>query len=165
MNAIDISTLVRFNAWANGRLLAACEQLPADAFVQDAEPDPGWGSLRGILVHALDTEYGWRCVLQGLDADTILHPTDFADVAALKARWAIEDAAWRDYVDHLERQKVDLGAGADEAGVGAIWHTILHVMIHSVQHRSEAAAILTGHGFSPGDLDFDVFLKEGSGTA
>lgn len=35
----------------------------------------------------------------------------------------------------------------------------MHVVIHGVQHRSEAAAILTDYGWSPGDLDFDVFLK------
>ncbi len=163
MVAIDIPTLVRYNAWANGRLLDACEQLANEAFVRDAEPDPGWGSLRGILVHALDAEYGWRCVLQE-EEDTIIDPSDFADVAALKARWAIEHAAWEDYVDHLERENVDLEGGAEEAGVGTIWQTILHVMIHSVQHRSEAAAILTGLGHSPGELDFGVFLKEGGGA-
>lgn len=56
----DLSTLIRFNFWANDRILAACKPLPADEFVRQHKPDPGWGSLRGILVHILDAEYGWR---------------------------------------------------------------------------------------------------------
>ena len=41
-----------------------------------------------------------------------------------------------------------------------IWQTILHVVAHGIQHRSEAAAILTGYGHSPGEMDFDLFLNE-----
>jgi len=160
MYASDISTLVRFNVWANGRLLTACEKLSDEVFVRSVEPDPGWGSLRGILVHALDTEYGWRSILQGQDANTILQATDFADVTSLRARWEIEDAAWMEYLSQLEREIVDRGGSGDEDRVRTVWQTIMHVLIHSVQHRSEAALILTGYGHSPGDLDFDVFLKE-----
>jgi hypothetical protein len=29
-----------------------------------------------------------------------------------------------------------------------------------MQHRSEAAALLTGYGQSPGEIDFTVFLNE-----
>ena len=36
----------------------------------------------------------------------------------------------------------------------AIWHMLMHLILHSMQHRSEAAAILTKVGQSPGDLDF-----------
>lgn len=32
--------------------------------------------------------------------------------------------------------------------------------LYGTQHRSEAAAILTGYGCSPGDLDFTLFLNE-----
>jgi uncharacterized damage-inducible protein DinB len=41
-----------------------------------------------------------------------------------------------------------------------LWHCLLHVVNHGTQHRSEAAAILTGYGYSPGGLDFTAFLNE-----
>ena len=41
-----------------------------------------------------------------------------------------------------------------------LWHCLVHVVNHGTQHRSEAAALLTGFDCSPGDLDFTVFLNQ-----
>ena len=40
------------------------------------------------------------------------------------------------------------------------WQTIMHVVNDLTHHRSEAAAMLTGFGHSPGELDFDLFVVE-----
>lgn len=160
MNKADITTFVAYNFWANERLLAACQRLTTDEFTRAVAPDPGWGSLRGILVHALDTEYGWRSILQTQDADTVLDAADFADVAALKARWETERAAWLAYVAGLSVGALNSGYGDEPDAGPKVWQTIVHVVNHGTQHRSEAAAILTGYGQSPGELDFDAFLKE-----
>ena len=162
MNKDAISTLIHFNFWANGRILTTCKQLTPDQFTQTVTPDPGWGSLRGILVHTLDTEFGWRSVLQAQNADTILNETDFTDVAALSARWDIEKVAWFDYLTQLSDENLNQGYGQESQTGPKVWQTIMHVILHGNQHRAEAAAILTGYGHSPGELDFDIFLQEHS---
>jgi uncharacterized damage-inducible protein DinB len=131
-----------------------------DEFTRLQTPDPGWGSLRGILVHTLDTEVGWCSVLQVLDEDHILVEDDFADVHALKTSWDVERAAWFDYFARLSDESINLGYGDDPPNSPKVWQTILHFITHGIQHRSEAAAILTGFGHSPGELDFDLFLQE-----
>ena len=165
MNKNDISTLIRFNFWANGRLLAACKHLTEDEFTREVTPNPGWASLREVLVHTLDTEYGWRSSLQGQQSSPILEASDFANVAALKHRWDIERTAWLDYVASLADESIHQNSRADSRGGPSVWQTIMHVVIHSIQHRSEAAFILTGYGCSPGELTFGEFLQEGPESA
>ncbi|MEM7128448.1 MAG: DinB family protein [Chloroflexota bacterium] len=157
MNINSISTLIRFNYWANERILTTCEDISLDQFTRAVTPDPGWGSLRGILVHMLDTEYGWRTSLQAME-DIILDESDFPDVAALRARWEMEKAAWFGYVDSLTDESLNRSYGDENRFI--VWQTIMHVAAHSIQHRSEAAFILTGYGHSPGELDFGIFLSE-----
>ena len=157
MNKNDAATLIQFNFWADHRLLVVCEQLSPDAFPRTVDPDPGWGSLRGVLVHILDTEFGWRAVLQPGVEDVILEESDFADLAALKARWEGEKAAWLEFVGGLTDKELESRISEDGP---TVWQTIVHVVTHGIQHRAEAAMILTGHGFSPGELDFAVFLKD-----
>jgi uncharacterized damage-inducible protein DinB len=40
-----------------------------------------------------------------------------------------------------------------------MWQLLAHVMNHGTQHRSEAAALLTEAGRSPGDLDMMDFAE------
>jgi uncharacterized damage-inducible protein DinB len=60
----------------------------------------------------------------------------------------------------LSEDSLNKGYGNDPTTSPKVWQTIVHVVNHGTQHRSEAAAILTGYGQSPGELDFDTFLIE-----
>lgn len=157
-----LRSLIRFNFWADARLLAACEGLDPGQFTRSVEPDAGWGSLRGVLVHILDTEFGWRAALEPDVADEILDPVDFPNPAALKTRWEKEEGAWLAFAGGLSDAEIERSRdGAGREGP-TVWQTIVHVVAHGIQHRAEAAWILTGYGHSPGELDFDVFLREDS---
>lgn len=160
MNKREISRLIHFNFWANDRILAACECISADEFTRKHIPNLNWGSLRGILVHTLDTQYGWRFVLQAQGASDVLQADDFADVAGLKVSRDKELAAWFGYVSSLSEDSLDLEYDDDPRNEVNVWQTIVHVVTYGIQHRSKAAAILTGYDHSPSELDFDLFLNE-----
>ena len=160
MNPNDMTTLIRFNFWANDRLIRACDRLTWDELTRPITPDPGWGSLLEVLIHILDTEFGWRAVLQAQDADKILEASDFSHMAALKSRWDIEKTAWLDFVDELTGADLEKAFREESHNGPNVWQVIVHVITHGIQHRSEAAMVLTGYGYSPGELDFAVFMQE-----
>ena len=173
MNTNDIHLLYEYNYWANRRILTASANVAQERFVAPASFP--FGGLRGTLTHILDSEWSWRYLLQGVGSSTELKEFDSArfpelkenDVptpAAMEERWRVEETAMRDYLASLRdedmenpvRYKVGDGPKRDRI----LWHCLLHVVNHGTQHRSEAAALLTEFGHSPGDLDFSVFMND-----
>jgi uncharacterized damage-inducible protein DinB len=162
MKVQDILTLYDYNYWANKRILMSSARVSPEQFEATA-PFP-YGGLRGTLLHILDTEWGWRALIQSIDSATDLREIDFPVLATLEARWREEETAMRGYLatlgdedleEHLH-YTTDTGIERDRI----LWHCLVHVVNHGTQHRSEAAALLTQYGQSPGDLDFTVFLNE-----
>jgi len=41
-----------------------------------------------------------------------------------------------------------------------LWHLLVHVVNHGTQHRSEVAMVLTGLGYSPGDLNMLIYFRQ-----
>ena len=160
MNQVDIALLIAYNFWADERVLVACAGVAQDDFARAAAADAGWGSLRGTLLHILDTEFGWRMILEGHGSTPVLGPDDYPDVAALQRRWEDERHAWAAYIGRLTDEKLNVGYGEHPELGSKVWHVIQHVLYHGAQHRAEAAALLTALGHSPGELDFLVFLEE-----
>ena len=162
MNIHDIQLIYDYNYWANKRILASAANVRQEQF--DAPASFPYGGLRGTLLHILDTEWGWRALFQSIDSATDLKEADFPTLAALEVYWREEETAMRAYLASLSNEDMeshllyttDTGIKRDRI----LWHCLLHVVNHGTQHRSEAAALLTEYGQSPGDLDFTVFLNE-----
>lgn len=165
MNKADITMIFEYNHWANQRILDAASKVSQEQLVAPtAFPR---GSLRATLVHILDTEYGWRLLLQRGEETPDLDEKDFPTLPSLLDRWRFEEDHMRAYLAGL----------TDESLQGVIrytnphgiqrervrWHALYHVVNHGTQHRSEAAAILTEYGHSPGDMDFTLYITERSG--
>ncbi len=162
MKIQDLLTLYEYNYWATKRILAAGAKVSWQQFV--APSAQSYGSLRGTLVHILDTEHGWRMLCQHNTFAPDLNESEFPTFDVLVQRWRDEELAMRDYLSSLDDDKL---AGwvryTTDSGIKrerVLWHCLLHVVNHGTHHRSEAAALLTHLSQSPGDLDFTVFLNE-----
>lgn len=163
MNTSDIQTMYAYNRWANGRILGAAAGISEAQWLA-----PGsfpHGGLRGTLVHIFFGEWVWRKRWQGSPRNPRMAPEDFPSFASLTTRWLAEDVELAAFVDNLndarltgEFEYVSTEGGAHRR---KLWEAMMHLVNHGTQHRSEAAAMLTAMGHSPGDIDLIVFLNDG----
>ncbi len=157
MDRDTLLDLIRYNEWANGRILDTIARLPPQQLTASAalDHDTPWQTL----LHLVDVEWSWRLIAQGIPAPQLLWEVEsFADLAQLKSYWLGEQATLRAYVQSLDAAALStpltLGTAPDGSPRSAKrWHILAHLLNHSTQHRTELARYLTDSGHSPGDLD------------
>lgn len=160
MRVADVQLLYDYSSWAHGRIIRRVLELTPAEYVADA--GFGRGGVRGTLAHTLGAELRWRARWQGPGAPEPVEPA-CATPADLAAAWDEHRAAMRAFLatlgdDDLARDVAYRRSGRDFAH--PLWTQIVHVVNHGTQHRAEVAAMLTGLGRSPGDIDLSRFLQE-----
>ena len=162
MNIQDIQLLYQYNRWANERILNTTENITVEQFLAPASYPHG--GLRGTLTHTLFAEWLWRIRWQGESPTTGMKPEEFPTFAVLRARFEEEEKAVKAFINSLTDEKLytvfQYKTMRGDEMENVLWQAMVHVVNHGTQHRSEAAAILTELGHSPGDIDFIVFLRE-----
>jgi uncharacterized damage-inducible protein DinB len=153
MNVDDVRYLFAFDRWATARILAALDGI--DEATWSATQVVDERGLGGILVHHLGATQRWRHGLleDGITARPEKEPLPTPD--GLRAWWAAEWPAIDAWLAGID----DAWLSREGDGV-PFWQMLAHVVNHGTQHRSEAAAILTQAGRSPGDLDMIDFAEE-----
>lgn len=160
MNIADIRLMYDYNQWANAQILAKSALVTPEQFA--APTNHSWGSLHGTLVHTLDTELGWRVLLQTSAWTADLKPENLPTVETIKTRWDEEEAAWRAYLGSLtdaDMNNIIRYEVPDGVRERVLWHCLWHVINHGMQHRSEAAHMLTQYEQSPGEIDFSRYMN------
>ena len=127
------------------------------------------------MVHLLDSMWQDRITLQGYYKDpltddaaydaTELHEDAFPTLAALQERWAMEQREMQAYLNRLTEETLNSTIRYVIPGVireRVVWHFLMAAILHNMQHRSEAAEVLTQMGCSPGDLDLIWYLRRGA---
>lgn len=162
MTTIDaIRMLYAYSAWANGRVLDSAAKLDTETFLA-AQP-PNGDSAGRLLSHVMWAQWLWLSRWGGIAPPPRIDAA-YADASSLRDRW-------RRVQRHTETFLMDLDDGAiereisyvnsaGEAWTYPLWQQLLHVANHATQHRSEAAAILTSVGHSPGQLDLLVYVDQ-----
>jgi uncharacterized damage-inducible protein DinB len=130
----DLHLLWGYSTWANGQILAAAGRLPPTALRKPLAS--GHGTLFGTLLHILDTEYGWRMLVEQGAETPVLTEHEIPDLAALAERFAAEAAAMRAYLAGLtdkglaEPLRYEVGGQQRER---VRWHVLFHVVNHSAR--------------------------------
>ena len=155
-------SLYAYHVWANQRILDCAERVTPDQW--NAPVSITHGSLRAILFHIMRTEWVWRMLMaKGQLTSAPPQADSFPNLESLKLRWQEEMQATQAFLRSLEDSQLSGPVtvrdrnGAESTMI--LWDMLSHVLIHSVQHRSEAAAILTDYGQSPGDIDYIFFIS------
>ena len=160
MNKQDILTLYQYNQWANARILNAAASVTQEQYLAPASFPHG--GLQGTLVHTLFAEWLWRKRWEGTSPTVRLKPEDFPTVESLRIRWADEEKQLMNFVEGLSDERLNTTFNYTNTSgkpfTRILWQAMAHVVNHGTQHRTEAAAMLTELGHSPGDIDFIYFL-------
>lgn len=155
-----IRTFYEYNTWANERILTTAAQLTPEEM--HAKRGASFESVHDTLVHTLSAHNLWLTRCRELPTEPLYDPADFADVAAIRARWAEIEQGTQEFLsaqDNLSLNHViHYLNSAGEPNAYPLWQILLHQVNHATQHRSEIAMILTQFGHSPGWLDFLIFL-------
>lgn len=160
MNKQDILVLYQYNQWANARILDAAANVTTEQFLAPASFPHG--GLRGTLVHALSAEWIWRSRWEGTSPTSVLKPDEFLTLETLRTRWAAEEKRLMNFVESITDERLnrsfDYRNTSGQPFTRILWQAMAHVVNHGTQHRTEAAAILTDLGHSPGDIDLIFFV-------
>lgn len=157
-----LSELFAYNRWANGKILDKATDISTEELY--AQVAPNHGSLHGTLFHMLRAEWLWRQLSQhGRFLEPRPQEEALADLADLRLAWEMEARELERYIAGLDSETLAVSRDLRDPRGGrrtyTHWEMLTHLALHSMQHRAEAAAVLTQFGHSPGDLDFIFFTK------
>lgn len=157
-----IKMIYDYNDWGNQRILNTSELLSQEQL--DAPTQNGYASLRATLVHTMHANWIWLSRWQGISPKVPLDARDFPTLASIRLRWQEEEQQTRAFLATLTESTLasDL-TYQNLKGITftlPLWQTMIHVVNHGTQHRSEIAFMLTALEHSPGDLDMSLFLNQ-----
>lgn len=172
MSRNTLLLLYDYSDWATKRIFDAAEFLTPAQMAQDG--NAGNGSPHQTLLHMLETQAGWFSWFDGsLSPEQAYGLTitveEAPDVAAMRERWEAIHAQAIGLIEQIADEQLNerwlLGPPGNATPAVPLWQLMLHVANHGTQHRSEVAAMLTGHGHSPGNLDLLFYAIERSTAA
>jgi len=164
MTREHLRRMARYNAWANRRLYAVCEELAEDEY---HKPHPVFfGSIHGTLSHLLIGDWIWLARIEGRPNPKVrLDDRPCASLAELEKARAAEDARMIELVDGyaeadlLQPVRYHRITAPDEA-VTPLHVCWLHLFNHQTHHRGQVHDQLSQTAVPPPPLDLVYYLRE-----
>lgn len=148
------------NAWANHRLITACQALSAEELLE--ERTSFFPSIIHTLNHILTVDWFYVSALEGacVGPAAVDPEIPFWDITDLAHEQRRVDRRLIDVCDALDdtalTRSVDLDRGT-WVQRERIDRTLLHLFQHQIHHRGQVHAMLAGTGVVPPQLD-EFFL-------
>ena len=157
MDVDHLSELYDHHAWANGKILTQAALVSTAQAA--AKPWGGVASLHDTIAHVVGAERFWAARWRGEERPPHVELKTIAETEAL---WEKTAATTRKFLAGLDDAAIarEIGSPFRGGATLTVGIALTQVLLHSVQHRSEAAALLTEFGHSPGGLDYLNFLAE-----
>ena len=150
----DFASLYEYNRWADRKILDACRLLTPEQY--DAEPVPGWSSVRSTVAHIAIATEGW---LRGLAGETVdRFPTE-ADLPTVDHAERLLDRAYEileEVLPTLTPEKLAtprIFRGGGRSSILAPWVVLRHLANHATYHRGQIASKLKRLGVEPPAID------------
>ena len=154
--ADDDASLYDYNAWANGRTLAACRELSAEEYGRAL--GGGWSSVADTLAHLASATRAWHERFQGRSPEKLLTGADlpaFADAARMLGE---ADAAVRKLVVETPAERrndiLTYRNLRGETKKVVTWAVFRHIVNHASYHRGQISSMIRMLGHEPKATDF-----------
>lgn len=159
-----LKDLAGYHAWANERLLKACEALTPEQFTRNL--GGGFPTIQATLVHMIDVDSLWLARLKG---DTVqdVGPEQVPTVASAREQLAALAARLQAYTAALDEAEARRPLVVRPRHGGEYrhpaWEIVLHMVNHGTHHRGQVSTMLRQVGAVPPAMDLVYYLRERSG--
>lgn len=163
MKIDQIKELYDYNHWASERLWQAVTGLSVDQLNIDIHN--GIGSIFTTLIHLVSAAWIWRMRWEGGMPTRFLPAEEFSTLESIRTRWHEEDEHMQRFLTTLHDEDLTREvryirpAAPGQVFTLPLWKSMLHLINHQTQHRSEIAMQLTALNHSPGELGMSNFFN------
>ncbi len=163
MNLDTVRELLRYNTWANTRLLDAVGVLDAGELTRAL--GGSFPSVQATLTHMLWAEWLWLERWQDHSPKDVFAPEEFPSVAVLRTRWTEVQRGQEAFVARLTPDELQrVGRYTNRKGETweyTRWRQLYHLFNHSTYHRGQVTNMLRLLGAEPAPTDFLVYWDQG----
>lgn len=164
MNADYLLELYRYNFWAHRRVWGCIEQLTEEQF--DAPIDYSLGDIHNQVAHTMGVEYWWFNFLATGELNFVSED-EIATRPAIRAKWDEVEQMVLAYLAtvtpvELEREVHPEFWGEARPPI-TVYEAILHIAMHSQDHRAQTLAGLYQLGAPTTELDWLFYAWEKRG--
>jgi uncharacterized damage-inducible protein DinB len=162
----DAVRLFEYTIWANHKVMRAVATLDVDDFKRDLKSSHG--GVRGTLAHTMSAEWVWLERWKGVSPTKMFDEGEFADIVALRDRWAVIEehrASWLDSLRPEAMPGTNTHALQDQEFETPLWQMVQHVANHSTYHRGQVVAFLRQLGAKAASTDLVAWDREQAAKA